>query len=130
MPRSLSGAITIRTRTSPARAPVSILPIGDARYIWQPPADVVERARATAFMREHGIPDWRALIARSQDDIEWFWDAVVEHLGIEFFQPYEQVLDVIAGAGVDALVRGRHREPDPQLRRPPRRHRRRRRGPP
>jgi acetyl-CoA synthetase len=58
---------------------------------------VVERARATAFMREHGIPDWRALIARSQDDIEWFWDAVVEHLGIEFFQPYEQVLDVSRG---------------------------------
>ena len=79
------------------RAPVSILPIGDARYIWQPPADVVERARATAFMREHGIADWRTLIARSQDDIEWFWDAAVEHLGIEFFQPYERVLDVSRG---------------------------------
>ena len=97
MPRSLSGAITIRTRTSASRAPVSILRIGDARYIWQPPADVVERARATAFMREHGIPDWRALIARSQDDIEWFWDAAVEHLGIEFFEPYERVLDVSRG---------------------------------
>jgi acetyl-CoA synthetase len=58
---------------------------------------VVERARATAFMREHGIPDWRTLIARSQDDIEWFWDAAVEHLGIEFFQPYERVLDASRG---------------------------------
>jgi acetyl-CoA synthetase len=58
---------------------------------------VVERARVTAFMREHGIPDWRTLIARSQDDIEWFWDAVVEHLGIEFFQPYERVLDASRG---------------------------------
>jgi acetyl-CoA synthetase len=48
-------------------------------------------------MYEHGVPDWRALIARSQDDVEWFWDAVVEHLGIEFFEPYEQVLDTSRG---------------------------------
>ena len=50
-----------------------------------------------AFMREHGIDSWRELIRRSQDDIEWFWDAVVRHLGIEFFTPYEQVLDTSRG---------------------------------
>ncbi len=58
---------------------------------------MVERARVTAFMREHGIRDWRTLITRSQDDIEWFWDAVVQHLGLEFFEPYEQVLDTSRG---------------------------------
>ena len=39
-------------------------------------------------MREHGIGDWRELHRRSVEDIGWFWDAVVTHLGIEFFQPY------------------------------------------
>jgi acetyl-CoA synthetase len=58
---------------------------------------VLERARVTAFMREHGIADWRTLVARSQDDVEWFWDAAVRHLGIEFFEPYRQVLDVTRG---------------------------------
>ena len=48
-------------------------------------------------MREHGIADWRELIRRSQDDIEWFWDAAVRFLGIEFFQPYERVLDTSRG---------------------------------
>ena len=58
---------------------------------------MVQRARATAFMREHGIAGWRELIERSQDDIEWFWDAVVHHLGIEFSTPYTQVLDASRG---------------------------------
>jgi len=67
--------------------------MGDARYIWEPSAEIVERARVTAFMREHGIGDWHELLRRSQDDVEWFWDAVVRHLGIEFTTPYERVLD-------------------------------------
>ena len=61
--------------------------------IWTPPADVVDRARVTAFMREHGIADWRDLSRRAQDDIGWFWDAVVAHLGLEFATPYRQVYD-------------------------------------
>jgi acetyl-CoA synthetase len=60
---------------------------------WTPSAEVLERARVTAFMREQGIDDWRQLHARAQDDIGWFWDAVVRHLGIEFFTPYERVFD-------------------------------------
>ena len=61
--------------------------------IWTPPAEVVDRARVTAFMREHGIADWRDLSRRAQDDIGWFWDAVVAHLGLEFATPYTQVCD-------------------------------------
>jgi acetyl-CoA synthetase len=57
----------------------------------------VERARVTAFMREQGIAGWRELIVRSQADVEWFWDAVVRHLGIEFQTPYTQVLDASRG---------------------------------
>ena len=55
--------------------------------------DVVEHSRAGAFMREQGIDGWRELERRSQDDIGWFWDAIVKHLGIEFSTPYERVFD-------------------------------------
>ena len=34
---------------------------------------------------------------RSAADTEWFWDAVVRHLGIEFFTPYERVVDTSRG---------------------------------
>jgi acetyl-CoA synthetase len=60
---------------------------------WTPSPEVIEQARVTAFMREHGIDDWHELHARAEDDIGWFWDAVVKHLGIEFFTPYERVFD-------------------------------------
>jgi acetyl-CoA synthetase len=65
--------------------------------IWRPDDAALAHARATAFMHEHGIADWRELVRRSSDDIEWFWDAVVRHLDIEFAEPYERVLDSSAG---------------------------------
>src|SRR5205807_8358823 len=51
----------------------------------------------TRFMRAHGTASYEELVKRSQDDIEWFWDAVVRDLGIEFSTPYERVLDASRG---------------------------------
>lgn len=66
-------------------------------FIWEPTADYVEGANVTRLMRAHGIDDFWELVRRSQDDIEWFWDAVVADLGISFFKPYEKVLDSSGG---------------------------------
>src|SRR5438034_2629742 len=65
--------------------------------VWSPSEEYVERANVTRFMRAHGIGSYEELVKRSQDDIEWFWDAVVKDLGIEFFTPYERVLDTSGG---------------------------------
>src|SRR5437764_4172172 len=65
--------------------------------VWSPSADYVERANVTRFMGTHGIGSYEELVKRSQDDIEWFWDAVVRDLGIEFSTPYERVLDSSKG---------------------------------
>jgi acetyl-CoA synthetase len=48
-------------------------------------------------MRAHGIDDYDDLVRRSIDDIGWFWDAVVDDLDLEFFEPYSDVFDVSAG---------------------------------
>ena len=66
--------------------------------VWSPSEDYVERANVTRFMRAHGISSYQELVSRSQQDVEWFWDAVVKDLGIEFYEPYERVLDVSRGA--------------------------------
>jgi len=68
-----------------------------SRIVWSPSEDYVERANVTRFMRAHGIGSYDELVKRSQGDIEWFWAAVVDDLGIEFYQPYERVLDASAG---------------------------------
>jgi acetyl-CoA synthetase len=65
--------------------------------VWRPTDEYRERANVTRFMRAHGIGSYEELVARSQEDIEWFWDAVVQDLGIDFYQPYERVLDTSEG---------------------------------
>jgi acetyl-CoA synthetase len=49
------------------------------------------------FMAANGIEHFDELVRRSIEEPEWFWDAVVRFLGIEFATPYRQVLDVSDG---------------------------------
>ncbi|MBI2236992.1 MAG: AMP-dependent synthetase, partial [Actinobacteria bacterium] len=65
--------------------------------VWSPSEEYVERANVTRFMRRSGIGTYEDLVARSTGDVEWFWDAAVRDLGIEFFEPYERVLDTSKG---------------------------------
>jgi acetyl-CoA synthetase len=65
--------------------------------VWRPTPDIIERARLTAFMRQHGIRDYAELMRRSTTDIAWFWDAALTDLGIEFYEPYTQVVDLTRG---------------------------------
>ncbi len=62
-------------------------------YVWRPPDDVVERANVTRLAKKHGLGSYAELLNRSREDIEWFWDAVVTDLGIEFAKSYDKVLD-------------------------------------
>jgi len=48
-------------------------------------------------MAEHGFDDFGELRARSIADPEWFWDAFVRFVGIEWSTPFTQVLDTSAG---------------------------------
>lgn len=65
--------------------------------VWQPSRDYVDNANITRFMTTHGISDYDELIKRSTTDIEWFWDAALKDLGIEWFKPYDKVLDTSEG---------------------------------
>src|SRR5918996_710687 len=68
-----------------------------SEIVWRPGPDDLERANVTRFMRAHGIETYEELVRRSQDDIEWFWSAVVDDLGIEFFTPWDRILDTSDG---------------------------------
>ena len=65
--------------------------------VWSPDDETIANANITRFMRAHGIGSYEELIERSTGDIEWFWDAVITDLGIEFAEPYTQVLDTSDG---------------------------------
>jgi len=67
------------------------------RTAWHPPIDAWDTTRVGRFATAHGIADLASLLDRSIKDPDWFWDAVVDHLGIPFTTPYEHVLDDSAG---------------------------------
>ncbi len=64
---------------------------------WRPTPEYVENANVTRLMRSHGIESIDELRRRSIEDMGWFWDAVVNDMGIEFTTPYERVMDDSGG---------------------------------
>ncbi len=48
-------------------------------------------------MRQHRISDYPSLHQRSISEIEWFAEAAIQELGIEWARPYSQVLDLTNG---------------------------------
>jgi acetyl-CoA synthetase len=64
---------------------------------WRPTPEYTEHSRVSAFMKRHGLESLAALQSRSTADPAWFWGAVFDDLGIEFYEPYTSVLDVSAG---------------------------------
>jgi len=65
--------------------------------VWRPSADYRNRSRLTAFMARHGLVSSADLLRRSIEDPSWFWPAVLDDLGIEFYEPYRTVLDTSRG---------------------------------
>jgi acetyl-CoA synthetase len=66
-------------------------------FVWTPSAEVRERANVTRLMRRLGAADYHALHRLSVDEPERFWPAVIDDLGLEFAEPWTQVLDTSDG---------------------------------
>lgn len=61
--------------------------------LWHPTPDYVQRSRLHRFMQRHRIADYPTLYDRSIGDLEWFWKAALDEMGIEWASPYTRVLD-------------------------------------
>ncbi len=69
----------------------------EREFVWKPSDDYIKRSKLKRFMDKHGIKDFQDLLAKSTVDIEWFWNAVIEDLDIEFYRPYDKVVDLSGG---------------------------------
>jgi len=65
--------------------------------VWRPGEEYVQRSRLKRFMDRHGLATFEELMDRSTTDIAWFWEAVFEDLGVEFYDPYTRVVDLSRG---------------------------------
>ncbi len=77
-----------------------------ADVVWRPNEEVLERANVVRLMRRHGFSTYRELVARSIEDPEWFWSAVVEDLGLELYEPWSQLVDLSRGPEWATWFRG------------------------
>jgi acetyl-CoA synthetase len=66
-------------------------------FIWSPNPEFVENANLTRLMRRLGCADYHELHRLSVEKPERFWPELVDDLGLEFSQPWEDVLDVSHG---------------------------------
>ena len=72
---------------------------------YEPDEAFLTGSNVHTFMNEYGIESFEELHRRSTTDIEgveasgldWFWDAVVGHLGLEFDEPYDAVREETDG---------------------------------
>ncbi len=77
--------------------PSTDVPERRSPVLWHPTPEYVRRSRLSRFMRRHGIADYATLYRRSIEDVEWFWNAALEEMGIEWARPYDRVLDLSRG---------------------------------
>ncbi len=68
--------------------------------VHEPAQSFVESTNVWAFMRAHDIDDYEELIERTTTDlgdgesgVDWFWDELIDYLGIEFYEDYHAVRD-------------------------------------
>jgi len=65
--------------------------------VWKPSQEYLDQARLTEFMRLNKISDFSELMKRSTEDVPWFTGAVLDYLNIQFYQPYESIVDLSRG---------------------------------
>lgn len=64
-------------------------------FVWYPSQQLAGTSNLKAYLDEHALPDYAALVRRADADPEWFWDTLARRL--HFFRPYERVLDTSRG---------------------------------
>jgi acetyl-CoA synthetase len=65
--------------------------------VWRPTAERAAATNTASFMRAHGIESVEELGRRSATDPEWYWEAVVDFLGLPFDRPWRAVRDTSRG---------------------------------
>ncbi|WP_266076211.1 AMP-binding protein [Haladaptatus caseinilyticus] len=65
--------------------------------VHEPTEEFVESTNVWQFMQDHDIADYDELIEKTCGEVDWFWDELVDYLGIEFYEGYDAVRDDTEG---------------------------------
>lgn len=65
--------------------------------IWEPSQNYVEATNVWRFLRRLGFQNGEGFLRFSREEPERFWDEMMREMQVEWFQPYERIMD--AGRG-------------------------------
>ncbi|SMO70945.1 acetate--CoA ligase [Melghirimyces algeriensis] len=65
--------------------------------VWFPKEDRIKRLKMYQLMKKNGMTDYDQFYQHSVQKPSWFWETVIKDLDLEWFQPYQQVLDTSKG---------------------------------
>jgi acetyl-CoA synthetase len=65
--------------------------------VWKPSQALIESTRLYQWMTSLGFQHFDHFMKASTHDIGWFWKEAEKALGIEWFKPYDHVLDLSKG---------------------------------
>ena len=68
-----------------------------SKWIWEPSPEFAASTNVRRFMDRLGTPTLAEFLRYSTDNLEEFWAAVADEVGIEWTEPYRQGLDVSRG---------------------------------
>lgn len=64
-----------------------------SEIVWRPGMAERDHSQIARFMRHCQVPDYDSLMQRADSEAEWFWQHVIDFLGIRFAVPYRQLID-------------------------------------
>lgn len=73
------------------------MPVDWECMIWEPSREFVERTNVWRFMQRLGFRDREAFLAFSRGDPERFWREMVGEIGMAWFEPFTQAMDLSRG---------------------------------
>ena len=65
--------------------------------MWQPSREFVEKTNVWRFMQRLGFDEREDFLRFSREQPERFWSEIMDEMGVEWFEPYSQVMDVSRG---------------------------------
>ncbi|MBT3349907.1 MAG: AMP-binding protein [Nitrospinaceae bacterium] len=68
-----------------------------AEVIWRPSEDFLNNSNVARLMKKNGLSGYRELIDWSVADVSRFWEAALDDLGVDWYRPYDRLLDMSEG---------------------------------
>ena len=67
-------------------------------FAFIPTKEQTEKSNIQAFMKKHNIKTFSELLDKARNDLDWYWKAVDEDIGIVWDQKYNKISDFSEGA--------------------------------